>query len=61
MRTLDETEADFIKDTLSHCIAILKMRMTDPGVCEANRDRAMEYHKMAIKARNIIRKGADNE
>lgn len=54
MITLDETNQAFVSDTLTHCIAILKMRMTDPHVCETNRDRAMEYRRMSIKARNII-------
>lgn len=54
MVTLDETEQKYVSDTLTHCIAVLGMRMTDPNVCEVNRDRAMEYHRMAIKARSIV-------
>ena len=54
MITLERTDQIYVADTLTHCIAILQMRMTDPHVCEANRDMAMEYCRMAIKARNII-------
>ena len=54
MITLDDTDQIYVANTLTHCIAILKVRMTDPHVCEANRNRAIEFHKMAIKARNII-------
>ena len=60
MITLDDTDQKFISDTLSHCIAILGIRMTDPNVCEGNRVRAMEYHRMALKAREIV-KGAKDE
>lgn len=63
MITLDDTNQKFVADTLSHCIAVLGMRMTDPNVCEGNRERAMEFHRMAIKARSIVKgaKGAKDE
>lgn len=60
MITLDDTDQVFVADALTNCIAVLGQRMTDPNVCEANRDRAMEYHKIAVKARNIVN-GANNE
>lgn len=60
MITLDDTNQAFVSDTLTHCVAVLKMRMTDPKVCEANRDRAIEYHRMALKAREIV-EGANHE
>lgn len=31
------------------------MRMTDPSVCEANRDRSRELAKIAKKALDIVR------
>lgn len=54
MITLDDTDQKFVADTLSKCIGVLGLRMTDPNVCEANRDRAREYRKIAVKARKII-------
>lgn len=54
MITLDDTDQKFVSDALTHAIAILGMRMVDPNVCEANRERAMEYHRIALKARNIV-------
>lgn len=44
--TLDKIDGDYIKDILIKCQSILKMRMTNPDVCEKNRDRAKEYTKM---------------
>ena len=44
--TLDDIDREYIKDVLIKCQAILKMRMTNPDVCEKNRDRAKEYAKM---------------
>ena len=32
--TLDKIDIDYIKDILIKCQAILKIRMTDPDVCE---------------------------
>ena len=46
MIKLDEIDRDFIKDILIKCQAILKLRMTDPDVCEKNRERSREYAKM---------------
>ena len=46
MITLDEIDRYYIKDILIKCKAILKIRMTDPDVCEKNRERSREYSKM---------------
>lgn len=65
MITLDDTDQQFVNDVLNCCIAVLEIRMTDPKVCEANRDRAMEYHRMAVKASGIVngrnKEGVNNE
>ena len=50
MITLDEIDRDFIKDILIKCKAILKLRMTDPKICQSNRERSREYAKMTQKA-----------
>ena len=52
--TLDKIDGDYIKDILIKCQSILKMRMTNPDVCEKNRDRAKEYTKMTQKAIDIL-------
>ena len=54
MITLDDTDQKFVSDVITKSIAILGIRMTDPNVCEENRERALEIHKMAIKARKIV-------
>lgn len=54
MIILDDTDQSFVSSVISHCIAVLDDRMTDAKVCEENRDRAREFHKMAIKARRIV-------
>lgn len=55
MITLDDTNQEFVACVFSLCIAILRIRMTDPKVCEANRNRAIEIHRMAVKARGIVK------
>lgn len=55
MITLDDTDQEFVADTLNYAIAIHKMRMTDPNVCEANRDKAREMAKITKKALNIVK------
>ena len=54
MITLDEIDRDYIKDILIKCKAILKIRMTNPDVCEKNRERSREYTKMTQKAIDIL-------
>lgn len=54
MIELDNIDREYIKDVLIKCQAILKMRMTDPDVCEKNRDRSREYAKMTQKAIDIL-------
>ena len=54
MIELDNIDREYIKDVLIKCQAILKMRMTNPDVCEKNRDRAKEYAKMTQKAIDIL-------
>ena len=54
MCTLDEIDRDFLKDILIKCQSILKMRMTDPSVCEANRNRSREYAKMTQQAIELL-------
>ena len=54
MITLDKIDADYIKDILIKCQSILKMRMTDPHICQSNRDRSREYAKMTQKAIDIL-------
>ena len=54
MITLDDIDRDFIKDILIKCQAILKIRMTDPKICQSNRDRSREYAKMTQKAIDIL-------
>ena len=59
MITLDEIDREFIKDILIKCKAILKIRMTDPKICQSNRDRSKEYSKMCQKAIDILNENAD--
>lgn len=54
MITLDKIDRDYIIDVLCKCQAILHIRMTDPEVCESNRDRAREYAKMVQTAMDIL-------
>lgn len=54
MITLDDTDQEYVSAVLSKCIAIVGMRMTDTNVCEENRERAREIHKMAVKAQGIV-------
>lgn len=54
MITLDEIDKDYIKDVLIKCQAILKVRMTDPDVCQTNRERSREYAKMSQTAIDIL-------
>ena len=51
---INEIDRDYIKDILIKCKAILKLRMTDPDVCEKNRERSKEYAKMTQKAIDIL-------
>lgn len=60
MITLDEIDRDYIKDILIKCQAILKLRMTDPDVCEKNRERSKEYAKMTQKAIDILNEKIKN-
>lgn len=55
MITLDDTDQEFVADTLIHAIAIHEMRMTDPEICEKNRDKARELAKITQKALKIIK------
>ena len=52
--TLDDIDRDYIKDVLIKCKAILKLRMTDPHICQSNRERSREYAKMTQKAIDIL-------
>ena len=54
MIKLDEINRDYIKDILIKCKAILKIRMTDPKICQSNMDRSKEYSKMCQKAIDIL-------
>ena len=54
MIKLDEIDRDYIKDILIKCKAILKLRMTDPHICESNREKSREYAKMCQKAIDIL-------
>ena len=54
MITLDDIDRDFLKDILIKCKAILKIRMTDPKICQSGRDRSREYAKMTQKAIDIL-------
>lgn len=54
MKTLDDIDADYIKDIIIKCQAILKLRMTDPKICESNRMRSREYAKMTQTAIDIL-------
>lgn len=55
MITLDDTDQEFVADTLNYAIAIHEMRMTDPNVCEANRDKAREMAKITRNALDIVK------
>ena len=55
MITLDDTDQEFVADTLNHAIAIHGLRMTDPNVCMENRNRARELVKVTRKALDIVR------
>ena len=54
MITLDDIDRDFLKDILIKCKAILKIRMTDPHICQSNRERSREYAKMSQKAIDLL-------
>ena len=54
MITLDDIDRDFLKDILIKCKAILKIRMTDPHICQSNRERSREYTKMTQKAIDLL-------
>ena len=60
MITLDNIDRDYIKDILIKCQAILKLRMTDPHICQSNRDRSREYAKMTQKAIDILNEKIKN-
>ena len=60
MNNLDEIDRDFIKDVLIKCQTILKLRMTDPHICQSNRDRSREYSKMTQKAIDILNEKIKN-
>ena len=60
MIKLDDIDREYIKDVLIKCQAILKMRMTNPDVCEKNRDRSREYAKMTQKAIDILNEKIKN-
>lgn len=51
---LDEIDRNYIRDVLAKCRGILEMRMSDPDVCEKNRDRSREYAKMVKQAIDIL-------
>lgn len=55
MITLDDTDQELVADALNRSIAIHEMRMTDPNVCESNRDRARELAKITRKALDIVK------
>ena len=57
--TLDQIDVDYIKDILIKCKAILKIRMTDPKICQSNRDRSREYAKMCQKVIDILNENTD--
>ena len=54
MNKLDEIDRDFIKDVLIKCQTILKLRMTDPKICQSNRERSREYAKMTQTAIDLL-------
>ena len=54
MIILDDIDRDYIKDVLIKCQTILKLRMTDPHICQSNRERSREYTKMTQKAIDIL-------
>ena len=54
MITLDDIDRDYIKDVLIKCQTILKLRMTDPHICQSNRERSREYAKLTQKAIDIL-------
>lgn len=54
MITLDEIDRDYIKDVLIKCQTILKLRMTDPHICQSNRERSREYAKMSQKVIELL-------
>ena len=48
-------DKDYIAKVLIAAKATWQMRMTDPHVCEANRERAREHAKMADKGLELLR------
>ena len=54
MITLDDIDRDYIKDVLIKCQTILKLIMTDPHICQSNRERSREYTKMIQKSIDIL-------
>ena len=51
---LDQTDVAYLQDILIKAAATWQMQMTDPNLCEVNRDLAREKAKMADKALCII-------
>lgn len=55
MITLDRTDQTFVLIVLALCIASIGLLLTDHDVCEAIRDIAKEIHRIAVKARGIVK------
>ena len=51
---INETDLKFIKHVLLLAKCTHESLMTDPDVCEANRERHREHAKMAQKAYDIL-------
>lgn len=52
---IDDTDLTFIGRVLLFAKVTHEELMTDPDVCEANRDRHREHAKMAQKAYDLMR------
>lgn len=57
---IDETDFNYIKSVLTYAVSEWEQKMTNSNVCEANRERAREYAKMARRARELLNEAKYN-
>ena len=57
---IDDTDLRYINSVLNYAEGEWEGKMTNADVCEANRERAREYAKMARKAKELLKAAKDN-
>ena len=55
-----ETDFNYINSVLTYAVGEWEQKMTNADVCEANRERAREYAKMARRARELLNEAKYN-